>query len=595
MHTGKHILFAFVLAVLAACAPEPQDIIINMPASEEVQGEEHHHPPDQLNSHLGEPHGHGPGCGCGCGGGGAVEVCDGFDNNGDEFGLIDADDPSFSLATGCPAYPGLNVTPIGCLDGRCYYTCLLEHSDDNGDLADGTIDPGDNGCQGGGPSMCLPEPEVCNGADDDCDGLTDEGHISPGTEFGEFDHDGTDADTPAIALMPFQPGITSDAAVVWVDRDRDPMEEMVMFGMTTNGRQISNGIFQNGLPFGTTLTPTGEGRLPQKSNVEVFWTGAISIGTEWLVLWDERTGPTDVVPKAALVDMAGVKTFEYTLDCTIFAGNSSCSDAHADCANGQCKIAYMDSYPGPGAAIRYASLDADSGILTDHGRILDTPNDPAIGDLNQPQVSMTGSGGATVAFLNITPGISEVSVMAVDANAVAGAFFPLNPGNQYSTHPRIEGDCESGGCWVVWDDSTAYQPGTPTGRDVLISSCFYDVQTFQWLCFDQPLEQTVSSSVGPQLGLTAGGVLWVAWKEGVSNPNQTEVWIQSFDTATDSLIDADPQDPLMSAFPLPHFTLDPDHNEWLGATSNGIEFCLVGRNAFGQIFLECNAQCVPGP
>jgi hypothetical protein len=85
------------------------------------------------------------------------EVCDGADN--DCNGIID-DGEQTAL---CPPVAGASPT---CFGTECVYNCAPDHADIDGDLTEGA---GGNGCE------CQRSgPEICDGEDNDCDGLTDE-------------------------------------------------------------------------------------------------------------------------------------------------------------------------------------------------------------------------------------------------------------------------------------------------------------------------------------------------------------------------------------------------------------------------------------
>jgi cysteine-rich repeat protein len=120
------------------------------------------------------------GCECAITNGG-VEACDSIDNDCD--GDVDED---FNLQ-GNPEHCGacnnacsdlgapapVNAQLLGCVTGRCTFGCLAGWNDLDGDLNSGVaFGPGNNGCE----YPCTPSgPEVCDGADNDCNGLTDEG------------------------------------------------------------------------------------------------------------------------------------------------------------------------------------------------------------------------------------------------------------------------------------------------------------------------------------------------------------------------------------------------------------------------------------
>jgi len=108
------------------------------------------------------------------------ELCDTLDNDCDTF--VDED---FNLNTdlnncggcnqSCWASLPANAFPSGCVAGACQFTCLTGFADLNNDL---TLGVGGDGCE----YTCPVSPttaEFCDGQDNDCNGVVDDGGLTP--------------------------------------------------------------------------------------------------------------------------------------------------------------------------------------------------------------------------------------------------------------------------------------------------------------------------------------------------------------------------------------------------------------------------------
>jgi cysteine-rich repeat protein len=107
-----------------------------------------------------------------------AELCDTLDNDCD--GSADED---FNFATdlnhcggcnqSCWAAVPAHAYPSACVGGTCQYSCLTGYADLNGDLGSGG-----NGCEYTCP-VNPPTAEYCDGQDNDCNGLVDDGLTAP--------------------------------------------------------------------------------------------------------------------------------------------------------------------------------------------------------------------------------------------------------------------------------------------------------------------------------------------------------------------------------------------------------------------------------
>ncbi len=196
----------------------------------------------------------------------SAEVCDGIDNNCD--GQTDEGNPGSGLAcqTGLPGECAAGTTTcvggaIACAQSQQPSAELCDGLDNN---CDGQVDEGNPGggasCQTGlygicatGISSCnngvilcsqtvMPQPETCNGLDDNCDGTIDEGLQH--TYFLDADHDGYG--TPSVSVF----GCTKPPNYVTNGQDCDDANPAIHPGAAElcNGLDDNcNGVLDEGL------------------------------------------------------------------------------------------------------------------------------------------------------------------------------------------------------------------------------------------------------------------------------------------------------------------------------------------------------------
>ena len=144
-----------------------------------------------------------------------VELCDNLDNDCDgviDNGIDTSTDVNNCGACGssCWSNVGANAFPSACVAGACQYSCLSDHSDLNGDLGLGAS--GD-GCEYACPQS-PPGLEFCDGIDNDCNGITDDGLIPP----AGFCYGGVDGPGPELPGSP-QNNPCSGALATCMDPD----------------------------------------------------------------------------------------------------------------------------------------------------------------------------------------------------------------------------------------------------------------------------------------------------------------------------------------------------------------------------------------
>ena len=372
-----------------------------------------------------------------------TESCNGLDDDCD--GETDENADSEVLTAECYSGP-LGTAGIGiCQNGLRF-------------CADGTFDA----CEG----EILPETEICNGLDDDCDGIVDDG-FTIAVYFRDLDGDGfgdindiglrtcdqpansatvtgdcNDGDADINPSATEIPGDDIDAncdgnELCCADFDDDGIRTSTSTSVAT-----SNCILAG---YANAATPGGD---CDDTRASVF-PGAAE------VVADGRDSDCDT----AELCFTDADSDGYRSDATVSSANLSCSDlgeASSAAPLGDCDD--TDSARRPGLADACDEVDNDCDGLTDE--------DVAV--LTFPDVDRDGYGDVTAVgtfACLLVPGISTNNQDCNDA--VSTAF----PGGTEVTGDGIDGDCDATEVCYRDQDRDGYRSDTATVLSFLDTDC----------------------------------------------------------------------------------------------------------------------------
>ena len=132
----------------------------------------------------------------------ALEVCDGLDNNCD--GATDDADPMVDHSTGTQWFPDVDADGFGDSAAAGMWAC------DDPSTAEGAFTTDATDCDDTDPLSHPAGTEVCDGADNNCDGTTDEGVLV--TWYADRDVDGYGASGDFVEACEAPDGFLADAS-----------------------------------------------------------------------------------------------------------------------------------------------------------------------------------------------------------------------------------------------------------------------------------------------------------------------------------------------------------------------------------------------